>query len=445
MNKFKSSQGSRPGVRPLAAAITVAIVVGSASSQAADVEVQPATGGSFVVKDSTGATAHFVVGDDGKVTISGLPGSPALNSPVCFDSTTGQLGSCSSLTGPTGPMGPPGAAGATGATGPTGDTGATGATGPTGSTGATGATGVTGPTGATGLTGPTGVTGATGDAGSVGPTGATGATGATGNTGPVGPTGNTGTTGATGNTGATGAAGPTGAAGATGDTGPIGPIGVTGSTGATGNTGPTGSIGAPGAAGPAGPTGSAGANGATGPTGSTGATGAAGAGPIIKDANGVALGGLLAFGVGPSSVSGTSQIWIYTSQKYTVGVDMAGTLITPTQIYYMGANCTGAAYLNSGSSSGVRYMYGKSAVWSTANKQLYIPTAASIDPQGRAVTVTGIAYTYQEDPTTGACSAGTGNATAKYLFPLTTSTQQTIGLPAPFSTTQNVKTPLQFP
>lgn len=435
MNKFKSSSGAKLDVRPLAAAIMLAVAVGEVSAQAADVEVKPATGGNFVVKDSTGATAHFVVGDDGKVTITGLPGSPPLNSPVCFDPTSGQLGSCSSLVGPTGPTGPIGATGVTGPTGvtgnpgPTGPTGVTGTTGDTGATGATGSTGPTGPTGTTGVTGPTGdigIIGATGNTGATGPTGAIGATGATG------PTGNTGTTGLTGNTGPTGVTGPTGSTGATGNTGPTGGTGLNGAVGPTGPTGPTGVTG------PTGPTG------VTGVTGSTGATGAAGTGPIIKDANGVALGGLLSFGNGPSTVSFTTQIWVYTSAKYTVGIDMTGTLITPTQIYYMGANCTGAAYLNSGGTV-PRYMYGKGAFWSTANKQLYISTAASIDGDGRAVAVTGISYTTQEDPSTGACTAASGTPANKYIFPLTTTAQTTIGLPAQFSTTQNVKTPLQFP
>lgn len=435
MNKFKSSSGAKLDVRPLAAAIMLAVAVGEVSAQAADVEVKPATGGNFVVKDSTGATAHFVVGDDGKVTITGLPGSPPLNSPVCFDPTSGQLGSCSSLVGPTGPTGPIGATGVTGPTGVTGNpgpTGPTGVTGPTGDTGATGATGSTGPTGPTGTTGVTGPTGDIGIIGATGNTGATGPTGAIGATGATGPTGNTGTTGLTGNTGPTGVTGPTGSTGATGNTGP------TGGTGLNGAVGPTGPTGSTGVTGPTGPTG------VTGVTGSTGATGAAGTGPIIKDANGVALGGLLSFGNGPSTVSFTTQIWVYTSAKYTVGIDMTGTLITPTQIYYMGANCTGVAYLNSGGSV-PRYMYGKGAFWSTLNKQLYIPTAASIDGDGRAVAVTGISYTTQEDPSTGVCTAASGTPANKYIFPLTTTAQTTIGLPAQFSTTQNVKTPLQFP
>lgn len=415
MNKFKISSGRRLDARPLAAAITLALAVGSASAQAADVEVKPATGGNFVVKDSTGATAHFVVGDDGKITISGLPGSAALDSPVCFDSTTGQLGSCSSLTGPTGP------------------------------TGATGATGETGPTGATGVTGPTGATGPTGDAGSVGSTGATGATGATGGIGPTGPTGAEGPLGATGNTGATGATGPTGSIGPTGVTGPTGATGSTGVTGATGNTGATGATGSAGTAGstgptgPTGPSGTDGTAGAAGATGATGPTGPAGSGVVVKDANGVALGTLLSFGAGPSTTNNTAIIWIYTSQKYIVAIDMTGMIVNPQPLYYMGAGCTGTTYTNSGASG---YAYGKIAFWSILKNQLYVLTA--LDSNGRAATMTGVAYTTQEDAT-GTCGAATGTPTNKYIYQLTTSSQTAIGLPAPYSPTQNIKVPLQFP
>ena len=387
-------------MRPLAAAVMAAVGVGALSAQAADVEVTPPSAGSFVVKDSTGATAHFVVGDDGKVTISGLPGSLPVDTPVCFDSATGQLGSCPSLVGPVGPTGPTGATGATGDAGPIGATGSTGATGATGDAGAVGPAGSTGATGATGPTGPTGILGATGPTGLVGPTGNTGPTGATGATGPMGPTG---LVGATGNTG------PTGATGATG-------IGVTGPTGATGNIG------------------------ATGPTGATGPAGTGG-GLVVKDANGVVLGTLASFGSGPTSPNSTSVIWVYTAQKYLVGIDMAGTLVSPQTFYYMQGGCTGTVYLNSGGAA-TTHGYGKSAFWSIANKQLYV--ISSIDAQGRATTVTNISYTTQED-STGACSPANGTPTSKFIFPLQAATQQSIGLPAPVSATQNIAVPLQFP
>jgi len=420
-------------MRPLAAAVMAAVGVGALSAQAADVEVTPPSAGSFVVKDSTGATAHFVVGDDGKVTISGLPGSLPVDTPVCFDSATGQLGSCPSLVGPVGPTGPTGATGATGDAGPIGATGSTGATGATGDAGAVGPAGSTGATGATGPTGPTGILGATGPTGLVGATGNTGPTGATGATGPTGPTGILGATGPTGLVGPTGNTGPTGATGATG------PMGPTGLVGATGNTGPTGATGATGI-GVTGPTGATGNIGATGPTGATGPAGTGG-GLVVKDANGVVLGTLASFGSGPTSPNSTSVIWVYTAQKYLVGIDMAGTLVSPQTFYYMQGGCTGTVYLNSGGAA-TTHGYGKSAFWSIANKQLYV--ISSIDAQGRATTVTNISYTTQED-STGACSPANGTPTSKFIFPLQAATQQSIGLPAPVSATQNIAVPLQFP
>jgi BclB C-terminal domain-containing protein len=163
---------------PLALALSLALC---SVVQAADVEITPPAGGNVVIRDSSGAQSRFIVNDDGTVTISGLPASVQENAPVCFDTVSGQLGSCPPIIGAVGPTGATGPTGPTGATGAVGPTGA-GATGVTGATGATGVTGLTGPTGPTGFTGPTGATGATG----VGATGATGPTGATGAVGPSG-------------------------------------------------------------------------------------------------------------------------------------------------------------------------------------------------------------------------------------------------------------------
>ena len=205
---------------------------------AGDIVNIPPSGGSFIVKDSTGVTDRLKVTEGGVITVPTLPTGAASNNLTCFDST-GRLGPCASGIG-------------AGATGPTGPTGATGATGVTGATGA--ASTVAGPTGPTGAPGATGAMGATGAASTVaGPTGPTGATGATGAAGAAstvaGPTGPTGAPGATGAMGATGAAstvaGPTGPTGATGATGAAGAAStVAGPTGPTGATGPAGSIGA---------------------------------------------------------------------------------------------------------------------------------------------------------------------------------------------------------
>jgi len=157
---------------------------------------------------------------------------------------------------------------------------------------------------------------------------------------------------------------------------------------------------------------------------------------MVKDANGAALGTLLSFGVGPTTPSGTTQIWLYTPQKYIVGLDMLGTLLNPTQIYYTGANCTGTPYLNSGSSTAVRYAYGKSAFWSPANGKLY--AFATADANGRATTVNNLNLLSSEDPTTG-CGAAPTNPTTKQVFALTEVSRSTVGLPT------NIALPLQFP
>lgn len=240
----------------LATAIWTAFAITQAEVifAAGDITNIPSSGGSFIVKDSTGVTDRLKVTEGGVVTIPSLPTGTTANSLTCFDSA-GRLGPCASGTG----------VGATGAAGPTGPTGAIGPTGAAGT-----ASTVAGPTGPTGPIGATGAAGATGTASSVaGPTGPTGAAGATGSIGP------------TGNVGSTGGAGPTG---------PTGPIGAVGATGADSNvagpTGPTGPVGAAGATGTAsvvpGPTGPVGSNGSVGPTGPTGPSGASGGVSLTK-------------------------------------------------------------------------------------------------------------------------------------------------------------------
>lgn len=133
------------------------------------------------------------VDENGQVVIPALPAALQQQSFVCFDATTGVLGSCADVPG--------------GVTGPTGPTGALGPTGPTGATGITGATGLVGTTGATGLTGDTGPTGPQGRQGIQGTQGPQGLIGPPGPQGVAGPVGATGAIGATGSTGATGATG----------------------------------------------------------------------------------------------------------------------------------------------------------------------------------------------------------------------------------------------
>jgi hypothetical protein len=134
-------------------------------------------------------------------------------------------------------------------------------------------------------------------------------------------------------TGATGVTGPTGFTGSTGATGPTGFTGATGSTGATGATGPTGAtgVGLTGAAGPTGPTG------LTGPTGATGSPGPTGAG-IVKDANGNALGSLVAIA--------RNSVTVYKS-GYFANLTFAGKF-TVSQVWWTGGACNGTGYLNDG-------------------------------------------------------------------------------------------------
>ncbi len=221
---------------PLALALQLALLGGAA--MAADIEAQLAPGDGFVVNSQSGSVVRLRVNDNGSVVIPGLPGSAGEDQYLCFDTASGQLGTCSiPPTGATGATGPVGPAGTTGATGPTGATGAQGPVGSAGATGASGMDGATGATGPMGANGPTGATGTQGPAGSTGATGATGNTGLTGAPGPIGPMGPMGATGNTGSTGATGATGQPGATGATGSTGATGPATTASCTWVTGTPG----------------------------------------------------------------------------------------------------------------------------------------------------------------------------------------------------------------
>lgn len=247
-------------------------------------------------------------------------------------------------------------------------------------------------------------------AGPTGPTGPAGATGATGATGPAGPSGPTGATGPAGPTGPTGA---TGTQGITGPSGPQGLIGAQGPQGATGPTGPQGVQGPTGIQGLPGPTGPA------GPTGATGATGPSGTGVRLIDANDVVLGNVVS--------AARNSVTFVTSAGYMTTINWNGTF-SPAQIYYTGATCTGSAYLNSGSSANVGYMYGKFLVWSGSLGQFMIATPGSIKADGTAETVkpsvAGFTITAIDNPTCGPSSSD------QYMWPLTATTTTAVGLPA---------------
>lgn len=112
-------------------AVMVAIALAFSASAIAqqNVEIQPPANGSVVIRDSSGTTAHFTVADDGAVSISGLPAAIQQDELVCYDSVSGQLGTCPPIVGTPGPVGPPGPQGLPGADGPTGPVGPTGPAG----------------------------------------------------------------------------------------------------------------------------------------------------------------------------------------------------------------------------------------------------------------------------------------------------------------------------
>ena len=245
------------------------------------------------------------------------------------------------------------------------------------------------------------VAGPTGPTGPAGPTGATGAAGAAGATGATGPVGPSGPTGATGPQGVTGPAGPQGPVGSQGPQGPIGP------TGSQGVQGPTGMQGLPGPAGP------------IGPTGATGATGPSGTGVRLLDANNAVLGDVVS--------AARNSVTFVTSGGYMTTINWNGTF-SPAQIYYTGATCTGSAYLNSGSSTNVGYMYGKFLVWSGSLGQFMVATPGSIKADGTAETVkpslSGFTIAAIDNPT---CGPSTSD---QYMWPLTGTTATAVGLPA---------------
>lgn len=106
--------------------VAIALVFSASAMAQQNVEIQPPANGSVVIRDSSGTTAHFTVADDGAVSISGLPAAIQQDELVCYDSVSGQLGTCPPIVGTPGPAGAPGADGPTGPVGPTGPTGPAG-------------------------------------------------------------------------------------------------------------------------------------------------------------------------------------------------------------------------------------------------------------------------------------------------------------------------------
>ena len=150
----------------LVVAMSAALV--SITVFASDVEVTPAPGGAFIIKDES-LNERFRVLDSGEVYIPGVNSTPLNSALLCFSSPTGQITQCDpgAIEGIQGPAGPPGEQG------PVGDKGAVGDKGPQGDVGDQG------PVGSAGAPGPAGDKGATGDKGPQGDPGEQGPDGDT--------------------------------------------------------------------------------------------------------------------------------------------------------------------------------------------------------------------------------------------------------------------------
>ena len=144
---------SKPGLKKIQLAMVFTTIFAPSITSpllAADIELEPPTNGAVVIKDGT--NNRMLIYRDGRVEITGLPGSTQQEEPVCFDITTGELGTCpdSVLQGPAGP---------TGSAGPQGPQGIQGLQGEAGLQGAQGLQGDEGPQGPQGTQGPQGPAG----------------------------------------------------------------------------------------------------------------------------------------------------------------------------------------------------------------------------------------------------------------------------------------------
>lgn len=214
--------------------------------------------------------------------------------------------------------------------------------------------------GAAGPVGPSGPVGAVGPAGPVGPVGLQGQAGLAGAIGPEGPAGAPGAAGPEGQAGPAGATGPEGPAGPAGATGPEGPVGP---AGAMGPEGPAGAVGAAGPEGPAGPQGASGAQGEIGPQGPQGVPGLpGGAGAVVVDANGEAVGALE---LSEASLSGPTVRFFSSDGPDLVVFQTDGTgrfLGYPdVRLFFRSPNCNGQAYVRPVGTTGRH-------VWATAGQ-----------------------------------------------------------------------------
>ena len=177
-----------------------------------DFTVSRKEGGGLVVTNTRASIERVRMNENGIVYIYGLPTAETEDNPICYDSSTGQLGNCDAgtLVGPIGPAGPPGEDGAPGTDGMNGTPGADGMDGAPGADGMDGAPGADGMDGAPGADGMDGAPGADGMDGAPGADGMDGAPGTDGMDGAPGADGMDGAPGADGMDGIPGPPGPSG-------------------------------------------------------------------------------------------------------------------------------------------------------------------------------------------------------------------------------------------
>ena len=98
MSAFRRQAGaSICRVAEQAVAVLALFLLRLGAAHAVDVTVQPAPGAGFVVTDNTGASQRFKVLENGPIFLGGLVGSPPTkNQALCYDTTTGQVGTCPS-------------------------------------------------------------------------------------------------------------------------------------------------------------------------------------------------------------------------------------------------------------------------------------------------------------------------------------------------------------
>ncbi|MFO0747713.1 MAG: hypothetical protein U1F43_18915 [Myxococcota bacterium] len=265
--------------------------------------------------------------------------------------------------------------------------------------------GLKGDQGIQGLKGDQGIQGLKGDQGDQGIQGIQGIQGVKGDQGIQGLKGDQGIQGLKGDQGDQGIQGIQGIQGLKGDQGIQGLKGDQGDQGIQGIQGLKGDQGIQGI------------QGLKGDKGDKGDTGPAGSGGLVLlDKNGVKVGTVV--GYEPTQKNG---IKVVTSGGYVVTFQPDGTVL-PAQIYYGGANCSGAALLNNGGDPNGGKLNGDTVVFSRALNTLMVP--ATIDANGASATTSATVQSI-DNPTCANFTSGT-----RYGYSLVAATAASLGLPS---------------